>query len=254
MQKLLLLLIFLISLFSYSQNKRIEISGTISDKLGKVVDAHVINISSKQGTFTNENGNFTIPAKLGDQIKITSIQHEDVEVIVAGITMKNKKLDLKLDLKEYILDEVEVQKTYLSGSLSTDSKHIKKSDKQMLMENLGFNPFPKKLSQIDREIYTASTSGGLIPLDLIINTLSGRLKSLKKKRELLENEKRMIAVENKYKPMIINQLKIDSIEVSSFLYFCHFDNDFKDVYYKSEFEMIEFLQKQAKLFKKTKEK
>ena len=254
MQKLLLYLTLLSSLLLYSQNKRIEISGTLSDKLGKVVDAHVINITSKQGTFTNINGNYTIPAKLGDEIKITSIQHNDLNVVVAGINIKTKKLDLELNLKEYILEEVEVKKTYLTGNLGSDAKEVKKSDKQTVMENLGFNPFPKKLSQIDREIYTASTSGGLIPLDLIINTLSGRLKLLKKKRELLENEKRMIAVENKYKPMIINQLKIDSTEVSNFLYFCHFDKDFKNVYYKSEFEMIEFLQKQVKLFKKSKEK
>ncbi|SNR16154.1 peptidase associated/transthyretin-like domain-containing protein [Tenacibaculum jejuense] len=254
MQKLLLYLIVFQTLLSYSQNKRIEISGTLSDSAGKVADAHIINTTSKQGTFSDETGNFTIPVKLGDELKITSIQHKEESLIVANVIIKRKRLDLVLFVKDYLLEEVEVKKTYLSGRLGTDTKHIKKSNKQVLMENLGFNPFPKKIPQIDREIYTASTSAGPIPLDLIINTISGRLKSLKKKRELLENEKRMIAVENKYKPMIISQLKIDSTEVSRFLYFCHFDKDFKEVYAKSEFEMIEFLQKQVKLFKKTKEK
>ncbi|WP_299677992.1 hypothetical protein [uncultured Tenacibaculum sp.] len=254
MQKLLLYLILLSSLLSYSQNKRIEISGTLSDSAGKVVNAHIINTTSKQGTFSDEAGNFIIPVKLGDELKITSIQHKEENLIIANVILKNKRLDLTLFLKDYLLEEVEVKKNYLSGQMGIDAKIIKKSEEQKLMEKLGFNPFPKKLSQIDREIYAASSGGSLVPLDLIINTLSGRLKMLKKKRELLENEKRMIAVEAKYKAMLISQLKIDSTEVSRFLYFCHFDKDFKEVYYKSEFEMIEFLQRQAKLFKKSKEK
>ncbi len=260
MQKLVLYLILFSSLISYSQHKRIEITGTLSDKLGKVVDAHVINTTSKQGTFTNSNGDYTIPAKLGDEIKITSIQHHDLTIVVAGIHIKSKKLDVVVNLKEYILDEVEVKKTYLSGSLGTDIKEIKKSDKQTLMENLGFNPFPKRLSKIEREIKTAYAGGmkfGLattVSLDYIINSASGRIDKLEKQKELLDNDRRLELLESTYKNYLINDLKIDSIELPRFLYFSHFDNDFITAYEKGGIVLIEFLKKQAQLFKTTQKK
>ncbi|WP_442266365.1 hypothetical protein ACSIGC_01225 [Tenacibaculum sp. ZS6-P6] len=252
MQKLLLYLISLISFLSYSQSKRIEISGSLSDTTGKVVNAHIINTTSKQGTFSDENGNFVLPVKLGDELKITSIQHEEENLIIANVIIKNKRLELVLILKDYLLEEVEVKKTYLSGTIGTDAKIIKKSEEQLLMEKLGFNPFPKKIPQIDREIFTASSSAGPVPLDLIINTLSGRIAKLKKKKKLLENEQKMDAIEKTHKMYIIHQLKIDSTDLSRFIYFCHLDSDFKKISKSNEFGMIEFLQKQAKLFKKLK--
>ncbi|WP_299677989.1 hypothetical protein [uncultured Tenacibaculum sp.] len=260
MQKLLLYLILLFSILSYSQNKRIEISGTLSDSAGKVVDAHIINVTSKQGTFSDEDGNFVIPVKLGDELKITSIQHKEENLIVANVIIKNKRLDLTLFLKDYLLEEVEVKKTYLSGHLGTDSKGIKKSDKQAVMENLGFNPFPKKLSRIEREIKTAYAGGmqfGLattVSLDYIINSASGRIDMLEQQKELLDNESRLQELKATYKNYIINNLKIDSTQLSRFLYFSHFDNEFKIVYKKGGVELIEFLKKQAQLFKALQEK
>ncbi|WP_299708635.1 hypothetical protein [uncultured Tenacibaculum sp.] len=254
MQKLLLYLILLCSLLSYSQNKRIEITGMLSDKLGKVVDAHVINITSKQGTFTNINGEYTIPAKLGDEIKITSIQHHDLNVVVAGISIKSKKLDLLLNLKEYVLEEVEVKKTYLSGNLGTDSKEIKKSDKQAVMENLGFNPYPKRLTKIEREIKTAYAGGiqyglGVVAsLDYIINSASGRIDKLEKQKELLDNDSKLKQLKVTYKDYIVNELKVDSTKISRFLYFAHFDDNFTEAYKKGNLELIQFLKNQAQLF------
>lgn len=254
MQKRLLFLFLICSIFSFSQDKRIEITGTLFDKIGKVINAHIINKNTKKGTFSDDNGSYTIRVKLGDELEITSIQHHTEKRTIANIIIKTKKLDLNLHLKDYLLEEVEVKKTNLSGILTADSKNIKNSDREIVMKNLGFNPHVKKIPQIDRKIYTASSSAGLIPLDLIINTITGRIGLLKKEKKLLEKEQKLKAIENLYRKLIIQQLKIDSTEVSRFIYFTHFDKDFEKAYKGDDLKLIEFLQKQAKLFKKQQNK
>lgn len=252
MQKLLLLLSFSMFFLGFSQYKSIEIYGTLSDQIGKVVNAHIINKTSKQGTFSDDNGNFSIKASLNDKIEITSIQHHTEERIIANITLKTKELIVMLHLKDYLLEEVTIKKTNLTGLLIADSKNTQKSDREKVMTNLGFNPHAKKIPQIDRKIHTATSSAGLIPLDFIINTFTGRIKNLKKEKKLLENEHTLKTIENLHGKLIIQQLGIDSIDISRFIYFSHFDKNFMKAYNDNDLKLIEFLQQQAILFKKQK--
>ncbi len=254
MQKLLLFYLFIQVNLCFSQDKRIEVIGSLSDKIGQVVNAHILNKTSKKGTFSDDNGSYTIKVKLGDELEITSIQHHTQKITIANIIIKTKKLNISLHLKDYLLDEVAIKKTELSGILIADSKNIKRSDREKVMENLGFNPHVKKIPQIDRKIYTASSSAGLIPLDLIINTITGRIGLLKKEKKLLEKEQKMKVIENLYGKLIIQQLKIDSTEVARFIYFAHFDKNFDKAFKSNDLKLINFLQKQAELFKKEKKK
>jgi len=257
---LLFLFLLCISCLSNAQGHRKEIGGSISDKLGYVINAHIINTSAKLGAFSNDNGEFIIKAKIGDEIQITSIQHHTLNVIVTEHDIKTNRLDFKIHLKEYVLEEIEVKKTDLSGVLSADAGNIRKSDREKVMDNLGFNPHPKRLTKIEREIKTAYAGGiqlglgALVSLDYLINSMSGRIDMLEKQKKLLDNEERLVYLKDIHKNYITGQLKIDSTDVSRFLYFCHLDKNFNTVYYQTEFEMMNFLEKQAKLFKDLKEK
>ena len=55
------------------------------------------------------------------------------------------------------------------------------------------------MKKVDREIYTATTSASGISLDLILNTLSGRLKKLKFKRSIVNEDENVNLVFEKYK-------------------------------------------------------
>lgn len=246
MQKLLLF--FSLFLLSKTYSQRIEISGTLTDKLGSVINAHIINKTSKQGTFSDEKGNFYIKVQLEDELEITSIEHHTKQIIIPNIILKTKELAIQLHSKEYVLEEVEVKKTNLLGSISSDTQTIKKSEDEKLMEDLGFDPYAKKLEKIDREIYTATSSAGGVPLDYFLNVVSGRMKKLKKRKKVLENEKKMQTIENDYKDYIIHHLDIDSTEVARFIYFTHFDKDFQTNFEIGSSKMFTFLKEQAKIY------
>lgn len=256
MNKTTLLLFLLFTNYVIAQ--RVTITGTLSDKLGKVVNAHIVNITNQQGTFSNEEGTFNIKAQLNDVLEISSVQHHTQKITIANIILKHKKVTVYLHLKDYLLNEIEVKKTDLSGILTTDASGVKKSKRQEVMENLGLDPFAKKLSPIDRKIHTA-TGGGLfkyylfaatISVDNIINAVSGRTKKLKDEKKLLDNEKKLKVIEDTYSEYINKDLKIDANDISRFIYFSHFDKGFEEAYTNGDIAIIKFLKQQALLFKK----
>ncbi|MDD7915927.1 hypothetical protein [Polaribacter ponticola] len=60
---------------SFSQEKNKIIIGTILDSLGIVKNANIINLNTKQGTFSSDLGLFRIFVSEGDSISVSSIQH-----------------------------------------------------------------------------------------------------------------------------------------------------------------------------------
>ncbi len=80
----------------------------------------------------------------GYELEITSIQHHTEKPTVANITTIKQKTSYTIAFKEYLSEEVKVKKTQLSGALTADVKEVKKSKHIGVMENLGFNPYPKK--------------------------------------------------------------------------------------------------------------
>lgn len=244
MQKLLLNIFFFILIPLNAQ--RIEISGVLTDKLGNVTDVHIINKTSQQGTFSGLNGEFKLEVKLGDILEITSVQHHNQKIIYSESILTDHKLKVFLYLKDYLLDEIEIKKTELLGMLSNDSKSIGKSDRQEIMENLGFNAFPKKMSKIDREIKTAYAGGvqiglgAMVSLDYIINSMSGRIDKLEKQKKLLENDKKLKYLEHTYRHYITKSLHIDSSKVARFLYFSHFDQKFDESFNGGDIKIIFF--------------
>ena len=123
MKKITLLFILL---STYFHAQRIEINGTISDNLGIVDNAHVINLTSAEGTFSDAKGHFLINAQLGDVLQITSIQHYGQKMKISSITMGRKKINILLEIQERVLEEIIVKRTELVQRLTADAKKTPK--------------------------------------------------------------------------------------------------------------------------------
>ncbi|SNR16156.1 hypothetical protein [Tenacibaculum jejuense] len=124
MRKITSLIILFISIQFYAQ--RVQINGTISDNLGIVDNAHIINLTSVEGTFSDSKGYFLINAQVGDVLQITSIQHYSKKMKVSSITMDRKKINILLEIQDRVLDEIEIKKTNLLQKLTADAKKTPK--------------------------------------------------------------------------------------------------------------------------------
>ncbi|HSP82807.1 MAG TPA: hypothetical protein VLN72_03665 [Gillisia sp.] len=141
---------------------------------------HIINYSRGIGTVNSASGNFEIPVAAGDIIWFTSVQYEKVEVLITKEILESKFLLVRLEESVSELDEVRLSNLSLSGNITRDIAEMKTLNKYALGVPLNTKPLPTKAerdlqSQGKFQLGLATA----IPLDLLINSLSGRLKRLK---------------------------------------------------------------------------
>ncbi|MDX6745811.1 carboxypeptidase-like regulatory domain-containing protein [Polaribacter sp. PL03] len=135
MKKTLLIILFIISFSSYSQKKSFFF-GKIIDSSLVVKDAHIINIKTNKGTFSNDNGVFKISANENDSLQITSIGYKTRFIKVKSFHLREKENLIFIKEQTYNLKEIVLKRTELTGSLSLDIKKTPKNYKEEAVEKL----------------------------------------------------------------------------------------------------------------------
>ena len=128
-------LLLFVTVFS-AQEKRILISGKVSDSLGIVKNANIINLKTKQGTFSNDQGLFRIFVSKGDTLSFSSIQHKLKKIKVTKQILDNKEITIVLKSNVYVLDEFDLKKHNLIGRLTSDSKDVPRDTRDSLLRNV----------------------------------------------------------------------------------------------------------------------
>ena len=156
MKKLfLILLIVLMHFNSFSQEKNIIITGKILDSIGIIKNANIINLNTKQGTFSSDQGLFRIFVSEGDSIRISSVQYITKKIHITKKIIQNKTINIVLTLNTFQLDEFELKRHNLSGRLGIDSKAVPIDRKKKALNSaLDFSnvDFSKKDLSIDENI------------------------------------------------------------------------------------------------------
>jgi hypothetical protein len=121
---------------SFSQEKNKIISGQVSDSLGIVKNANIINLKTNQGTFSNDEGLFRIFVSEGDSLKVSSVQHIPKLFFITKQIIKNKNIAVLLKSNIYILDTFELKRHDLSGRLGIDTKAVPNNKKDSLLNKV----------------------------------------------------------------------------------------------------------------------
>lgn len=122
----------LLSQFLFAQEERRTLFGIIYNKDGVLENAHIVNFTSNQVTFSNEKGEYRIFAKPNDSIRFSSIGYKTIfeKLTPADFNVYRKRTTLEKQV--YELDEVSLNNNELSGSLSNDLKKAKPNSKLKL--------------------------------------------------------------------------------------------------------------------------
>lgn len=245
-----LLFIFLLSTLSLSSQERKALYGTTLDAVKSINNAHIINLNTGQGTLSNNNGEFRIFAQPKDSIKISFLGYETKIWVITldhfGI-QKNKITLIKTPIE---LDEVKLRKNNFLGYIETDVNDVKIKE-EVSAESLNL-PYAgsRILTVAERRLHTATTSSGGIPIDPLLNWISGRTKKLKKLKVIEDKEKRILRLFNNYKLYINQELKILNEDTYLFVSYCEEDKDFNSLFFKDQISMAHFLQDKSEKFKK----
>lgn len=263
MQKQLLFFI-LCSKLCHAQQKHTTVRGTVTDEIGLVINAHIINKSNNKGTFSNDQGNFSIYASLGDTLEISSVQHNKKVVFITKVVIANKLLNIQLQTKTNILEEVIVKKHQLSGNLISDVKQTPKDKKAERVENLvsGIKDLIKKYPTQPVSFYEKHSSR--VPIVRLPNTFEGigtsqpmgggRLAREREQKKLLQ---RQIEFPDKLlKELTPNfffvELKIPEEKYHHFIAYCGYRINIENLYHKKElFKLIDILRVESISYLKT---
>ena len=102
----LILFSLLVSGWSLAQDSRTMLRGKVLYRSSNVPNENVINSTSGRATITNDNGEFMIEVKEGDQLVFTAINYQLRVVDVTPEILANNRLVVEVDEKVQELDEV----------------------------------------------------------------------------------------------------------------------------------------------------
>lgn len=240
------IVLLFITLISKSQERR-ALFGIIKDTVVPIENAHIVNLNTKHGTITARGGRFKIFAKVGDTLEISSIQYQEKKHLIRRNSFRFEGLVLYLKPKIYELEEIKLKKHQLKGSLGVDINVVPESNVPKINAiTLGLPHAGSKLmKKVDREIYTATTSASGISLDLILNVLSGRLKMLKSKKVIVDEDEAVLLMFKKFQYMFEQNFNIKKENVYRFLYFSLADSLYNEKLLDNEFALIQFLQNKS---------
>ncbi|WP_047789563.1 carboxypeptidase-like regulatory domain-containing protein [Tenacibaculum mesophilum] len=125
MKKALIALLFL-SQFVFSQEERKTLFGIVYDENGVLENAHIVNFSTNQATFSNENGEYRLFARPTDSIRYSSIGYKTIYEKLTKADFNTYRKRTTLEKQDYELDEVLLRNNELSGELAKDLKKVKR--------------------------------------------------------------------------------------------------------------------------------
>ena len=123
---ILFFLLILCSLQIAAQRENFWLKGFVRDSSDLVKDAHIVNLTTGKGTSTNDFGNYRIVVSIGDTLQFSSVQHEEIKKVITETIAYSKKLNVALEKKTYVLDEITLKKHDLTGNLLIDRKKVPK--------------------------------------------------------------------------------------------------------------------------------
>lgn len=176
-----------------------------------IENINVANISSNKSVSTDPEGAFTIPVYVGDVLVFSSVNLETKRKVIVAEDLTEAFIIVKMSASIIPLKEVKVNE---NTSISA--------------ENLGIIPQgQKKYSPAESRLHEATTGSGLVPLNPILNAISGRTTMLKKEVVVEKKERLLLRLDGWFEEeYYTNSLKIPQEYIKGFHYYLIEDNDF----------------------------
>ena len=242
----------LICIICSAQNPFIsKIEGRVTSPNGDIIAVHVLNVSQHRATITDIKGYFTIAVALNDTLVFSAIQFKKKTIVVTQSVLESKLLYVPLEEALTELDEVVVMPYNLSGDMTKDLGQME-IEPVVTASTLGLpNAYVIPPTQAERKLFEATTGGGILPLNPILNAISGRTKMLKNRIARNEKYERTQRVRAFFTDSLYStKLAIPVDKIADFMYFCEVDTAFQGVVDTHDrFAIWEYMRKRSLLYR-----
>lgn len=229
-----------------------ELRGRVLENEVGVTNVHILNLSANDATISDAEGYFTIPAKVGDTLLLSAIRYQRKTFLVDEEMLRATLLSIELEPFVNQLDEVVLFPYNLSGDLDKDLSNVP-VEETVTAHSLGLpNANAKVKTQSERKLFEATTGSGLIPLNPVINAITGRTRMLKKRLARDRAYQQTEQVRSRYPDsLFMRELGIPQIRIPDFMYFCEVDPGFSSLATSGDrLRMWEFLRGKSREYRK----
>ncbi|WP_300566875.1 hypothetical protein [Flavobacterium sp.] len=201
-----LYILFFLCQMSFSQTL---LKGKVISAASSLDNINVINLSNKRNTVTEKGGFFSILAQANDTLMFSAIQVKGIQVVLKATDFSENLYFVPLKEQITMLDDVYI-----------------KNYPEINAVALGIIPKgTKSYTPAQRRLRTATTGGGIVPVDPIINWISGRTAMLKKEVQVENKERLLATLSDLYEDVFfVETLKIPSEYIKGFQIFA-LDNE-----------------------------
>ena len=234
-----------------------EIKGAIY-ATSEVEGIHVINKTLRKATVSDASGSFKIEVQLQDTLVFSGVQYKihSIQINQENIDAKSVNVFLLENINQ--LDEVVVG-TVLTGDLNSDIENSK-AEAPINFYDVGIPGYQgRQKTQSERRLAEAGEFkpimllgilGGGLPLNPILNGISGRTKMLKQRVELEAKDALMYRVIAAYSEDLFELNSLEDELHYEFFYFCSEDPLFAEkCTNENGLEVLGFLQNKLEVFK-----
>ncbi|TVZ54960.1 carboxypeptidase-like protein [Lutibacter sp. Hel_I_33_5] len=238
MQKIITLLLLVLSISIYSQNDQSKLKGQIIHGESKktLSAAHVLNLNSVEGTITNDVGLFELTAKANDTVLVSYLGYSSIKLKVTNDLLKGNELVIALYEKPEEIREVVIKSTQLIGVLEVDVKQVPKDR----FTRIHINGLPQtyEIGRPKGKDFSSPLAGLFQPVDFLYSLFGKKPKQLKKLQKLKKEDGLRKMLAGKFdREVMMEYLEMDRQELSELLTDCNYSEYF--IKKASDLQMIE---------------
>ncbi|OUS16009.1 hypothetical protein A9Q93_05965 [Nonlabens dokdonensis] len=223
--------------FGYAQGEKETTEkkeNTLSKVKGKVLNAkdntvlenvNILNLNQIKGTTTSKEGVFQITAKVNDTLYFSYLGFETINVRVTEDWLKFGDVTISMTEQGIALDEVTVTETQLTGFLEIDAKRAP----IYATRRYKISGLPKGYEAGDSEpgAITNILESVFNPADFLYNTFGKKGKSMRKLRQVKEQDEIRTLLQSKYdRETLMNLLQLDKLDIDAILRNCQYSKNF----------------------------
>ncbi|MEJ6792246.1 MAG: carboxypeptidase-like regulatory domain-containing protein [Lacinutrix sp.] len=235
MKHLLILFLLISSSFGYAQDgdtkntpNKDSVEGVIIDSQtnAPIESVNIVNLNQVIGTTTNDNGEFTLKAKVNDTLHLTYIGYKSIKVRVTNDWLKFGSSKITLTELALALEEVVVNDLKLTGYLEIDIKQVQiNTNYRYSISGLssgyeaGNNKSSSKISKVLGSIFN--------PLDFLYNTFSRKGTELKKLKQMKKDDEIRNLLASRFdRETLMVLLQITKVDLDEIVSQCNYSKDF----------------------------
>lgn len=242
-------------------SQSVEISGTVESN-ASLENINIVNKTTYEYTITNANGAFRIMAKLHDTLQFYSMLHKTKYVVIDKNILSQRTLKIVLEEQVNELNEVTVGNR-LTGDLLKDINNIE-GEPPINFYDVGIPGYTGKIAtQSERRLWQANGEGtsykvlipqilsGSVPLDPIINGITGRTKMFRKRVEVEDKESLLQSIKARLGNDFFTSNPLEDYLKMEFFYFCADDENFiEKCKNQTDLAIMEFLKTKYEIYLK----